>query len=603
MTKLPRQKPELGARVAGSGARAAMTPVTAARPAEAKVMVSNLPLLFARGSPTSLESMCLEELQGFLRFVLKCEMNLPSVDLTSLSRPAWWPQEVEWGEAMLQRREQRGKTSTTLRSVIRACYTYHECLYLLEFCRKLISYTGGIENLQVVDNRDGTRSLLNRGNKKLLVTFRAENQDYDQAASPSTSGHRGPQRSLLPGGKRSTDSSRMKQLLFTSTKSDNTSDPSLTKCVDVYLCDNCDKDFDSLQELISHEESCGKKEVICLEEGISPKDAFLANHFKLAKVGGSAPQPRKLKESQRPKAANYDKFMDIELSSPLGRYIVQSSKLGLDAQNPASRGFKSVEEYIREVEARCPGTSRQFKSSNAALEVKNKWSSTFRGGRRKERWSHTYCFTAQQMEKRMRELRSGLTDEARRLLRKCKRKSPRLKLKRLTDTEEGRGQIDRVKLRYERERTQFVEEERKREEEEKRREEEERAKRSRKRPADRINRLVSEKRPGRTPGEDAIIDELLRDDSSDANSIEDETKDVRTTSVTPKKPPKNNFVQFENVGFRTNGSFVVKDEIVSPSSLSKGFTVPPSLPSLQKMAKPKVAKEVVCVDLCSSDED
>merc|ERR1719350_1111173 len=287
-----------------------MTPVTGSKPAEAKVMVSNLPLLFARGSPTSLESMCLEELQGFLRFVLKCEMNLPSVDLTSLSRPAWWPPEVEWGEAMLQRREQRGKTSTTLRSVIRACYTYHECLYLLEFCRKLISYTGGIENLQVVDNRDGTRSLLNRGNKKLLVTFRAENQDYDQAASPSTSGHRGPQRSLLPGGKRSTDSSRMKQLLFTSTKSDNTSDPSLTKCVDVYLCDNCDKDFDSLQELISHEESCGKKEVICLEEGISPKDAFLANHFKLAKVGGSAPQPRKLKESQRPKAANYDKFMD-----------------------------------------------------------------------------------------------------------------------------------------------------------------------------------------------------------------------------------------------------------------------------------------------------
>ena len=44
-----------------------MTPVTGSKPAEAKVMVSNLPLLFARGSPTSLESMCLEELQGFLR--------------------------------------------------------------------------------------------------------------------------------------------------------------------------------------------------------------------------------------------------------------------------------------------------------------------------------------------------------------------------------------------------------------------------------------------------------------------------------------------------------------------------------------------------------
>ena len=44
-----------------------MTPVTGSKPGEAKVMVSNLPLLFARGSPTSLESMCLEELQGFLR--------------------------------------------------------------------------------------------------------------------------------------------------------------------------------------------------------------------------------------------------------------------------------------------------------------------------------------------------------------------------------------------------------------------------------------------------------------------------------------------------------------------------------------------------------
>ena len=76
-------------------------------------------------------------------------MNLSRVDLGSLSQPPWWPKEVEWDESLLARREQRGKTSTTLRAAIRACYTYHDCLYLLEFCRKLISYTGGIENLQV----------------------------------------------------------------------------------------------------------------------------------------------------------------------------------------------------------------------------------------------------------------------------------------------------------------------------------------------------------------------------------------------------------------------------------------------------------------------
>jgi len=546
-----------------------MTPVSAAKPTEAKVMVSNLPLLFAGGSPTSLESMCLEELQGFLRFVLKCELNLSNVDLGNLTQPQWWPKEVEWDESLLQRREQRGKTSTTLRAAIRACYTYHDCLYLLEFCRKLISYTGGIENLQVVDNRDGTRSLLNRGNKKLLVTFRAENQDYDKSAQTTSSTPtpgRGHKSLLPPSSRRTAETSRLRQLLNTSKTSDNTSDPSLTKCVEVSMCDNCDKDFDSLQELMAHELTCGKKEIICIDEGVSAKEAFLRNNFKLSKIGGKPPGNRKLKESQRPKAASYDKFMDIELSSPLGRYIITSSKLGLDVQNPASRGFKSVEEYIRELESRCPGTSRAFKSSNAAMDVKARWNITYR--KKNNMWTHTYCFTAAQMEKRMRELRCGLTDEAMRLLKKCRRKTSKLKLKRLTDSAEGRELIDRVKRRYAEEHQQFLKEEAKKKE---------------------IERL---KKLKKKPGD--------RDESSDATSVEEDT-------LENVKRMKNSFVKFENVGFRTNGSFVVQDEIVTPSFTTRpfrpAFTVPPSLPSLQKMAKPKVTKEVECVDLCSSDED
>ena len=125
------------------------------------------------------------------------------------------------------------------------------------------------------------------------------------------------------------DSSRLRQLLSNS-PSDNTSDPSLTKCVDVYLCDNCDKDFDSLQDLINHERGCGKKEVITLEEGVTPQEAFLARNLKLCSRGGNPPLLRKLKVGQRPKASSYDKFMDIELSSPLVKYIVSSSKLGLE---------------------------------------------------------------------------------------------------------------------------------------------------------------------------------------------------------------------------------------------------------------------------------
>ena len=167
---------------------------------------------------------------------------------------------------------------------------------------------------QVVDNRDGTRSLLNRANKKLLVTFRAENQvkhcvvqlyhltmfssglwqDSPCSAfnflkpspgSPIPDAYIAEKKcrffqvtSITALGLIFTPNCRLRQLLSTST-SDNTSDPSLTKfvqflynqlaftdgfnsrCVDVYLCDNCDKDFDSLQDLITHEKGCGKKEV------------------------------------------------------------------------------------------------------------------------------------------------------------------------------------------------------------------------------------------------------------------------------------------------------------------------------------------------------
>ena len=95
-----------------------------------------------------------------------------------------------------------------------------------------------------MDNRDGTRSLLNRSNKKLLVTFRAENQDYDKEVfKPSDKISSAKTSKGLP------QLGNIKKQLVTS-KSDNTSDPNFTKCVDVYLCDSCDKDFDNLSALV-----------------------------------------------------------------------------------------------------------------------------------------------------------------------------------------------------------------------------------------------------------------------------------------------------------------------------------------------------------------
>merc|ERR1712025_494465 len=161
--------------------------------------------------------------------------------------------------------------------------------------------------------------------------------------------------------------------------------------------------------------------------------------------------------------------------------------------------------------------------------------------------------------------------------------------------DEGRSLVETVKRRYEEEHRQFLEEERKKAEAEK----------ARKKPVDRVNKLVSEKTCN-AHGDEAIIDELLKDDSSDTISIEEEVlestpkkkiklerENKRSVEITSsKKSNSNSFVQFENVGFRTNGSFVVKDEIVSPSSNTLR-------PSFSKKAKPK---EVVCVDLCSSDD-
>ena len=112
-------------------------------------------------------------------------------------------------------------------------------MYLLEFCRKLITFTGGIENMQVIENRDGTRSLLNRISKKLLVTFRAENQvgafsvfrmiahdhslfqDYDKLHFEHKNNSKTSNGLPQPGSSKKPTDSKLKQQLVSS-KSDNT---------------------------------------------------------------------------------------------------------------------------------------------------------------------------------------------------------------------------------------------------------------------------------------------------------------------------------------------------------------------------------------------
>merc|ERR1719357_595704 len=192
------------------------------------------------------------------------------------------------------------------------------------------------------------------------------------------------------------------------------------------------------------------------------------------------------------------------------------------------------------------------------------------------------------MMSQMRKLRCGLTDEAMQLLKKCTKKKAKLKIKRLTDSDDGKSMVELVRRRYQEEHKQYLEEERKKEEE-----------KSRKRPMDRsMNKVLIEK-SSNTQADEAIIDELLKDDSSDTISIESGVLEENPKKIKLESNKRsleggsdsNSFVKFENIGFRTNGSFVVKDEIVAPSSNSQrsSFSVPPSLPSLQKKAKSKEA--------------
>ena len=105
------------------------------------------------------------------------------------------------------------------------------------------------------------------------------------------------------------------------------SDPSLTKCVELYLCDTCDKDFDSLSNLLvsitliiclcscldivqTHEKTCGKSVPAPTVHVKGAQDAFLKN-VNLFKRGQSMPTPRKIKESERPRAANYEKVPSL----------------------------------------------------------------------------------------------------------------------------------------------------------------------------------------------------------------------------------------------------------------------------------------------------
>ena len=200
-------------------------------------------------------------------------------------------------------------------------------------------------------------------------------------------------------------------------------------------------------------------------------------------------------------------------------------------------------------------------------------------------WTHTYCFTASQVEIKERAMRAGLSSWSMRHYRRCQKKQTKVRVKRLPkDFIDGvlarnadSVEINQSKLVKSTARKSFPN----------------------------SNRVVMKRE------DDKVIDELLEDSSDEA---EHEAK-------VPVEP--NNIKQYAS-GFATWTDKHDTDPVVeidldqgqikeeggtgSNQVAAKSISVPRPLPELQKIyinntVKKSQNKDIECVDLCSSDED
>lgn len=138
-------------------------------------VVSNLPLLFAGGYPTSLEKITESQLEAFIPFMVQC--SLGQIQITNsfvCSEPEWWPEHVDFAIPLRKpAKYTRDTWLSKLKEIVAICYTFHKSVFLLRFCENLAEHQA--ESLRFINNYNSTTSLFDRLNNKLLVTFRNEN--------------------------------------------------------------------------------------------------------------------------------------------------------------------------------------------------------------------------------------------------------------------------------------------------------------------------------------------------------------------------------------------------------------------------------------------
>ncbi|KAK2722499.1 hypothetical protein QYM36_002893 [Artemia franciscana] len=143
--------------------------------------ISNLPLLFANGQPTSLNAMSLVDLQYFIPFLMKCTTGQDPKYWGTLQKPNWWPTDVPFSQKIiypsLAISDINQVWTSRFRVLVYNCYIYYGCKYLLDFSAHLRDCDR--EGVTYQRNNDGTISAFDRTEGKLLVNFRDVNRDYD----------------------------------------------------------------------------------------------------------------------------------------------------------------------------------------------------------------------------------------------------------------------------------------------------------------------------------------------------------------------------------------------------------------------------------------
>lgn len=141
---------------------------------ECENMVSNLPLLFANGYPTSLDKISESQLEKFIPFMVQCSLgNIQLQNNVEHCEPEWWPNDLEFCVPLKKPPHLEGVWLAKLKEVVAMCYTFHKSVFLLRFCENLALYQP--EFLRFINNYNSTTSLFDRISNKLLVTFRNEN--------------------------------------------------------------------------------------------------------------------------------------------------------------------------------------------------------------------------------------------------------------------------------------------------------------------------------------------------------------------------------------------------------------------------------------------